>query len=156
MLDICSAPLHKPLIAQVDFRLKSLLAKVYIVYLIIILLIFKDFLITGGLGSATSAEIWSPGKKNQVCELPKLDSTRIAHSQNGLHVCGGVKGKTCSKLQNGYWSRTHSLPEKRVHHVSWETNSGIILMGGVSSPSTSTVIKGSEVKKGFGLKYDLR
>ena len=101
MLDICSAPLHKHLSAQIDFRLKSLLAKEYIVILIIILLIFKDFLITGGLGSATSAEIWSPGKKNQVCELPKLDSTRIAHSQNGLHVCGGVKGKTREVIWKG-------------------------------------------------------
>ena len=74
---------------------------------------------------------------------------------------------SCSTLVAGVWTPTHTLQVLRSSHLSWETEGGILLLGGwargarqttellssASSTSTATV---SHSKSHFALPYDTR
>ena len=122
-------------------------------------------LITGGSGSSSttlrSAEIYNPLTKTS-CSLPQLPENRYGHTQDGELACGGGAdpGTTCVKWSpvSGTWTKSHTLRQKRLSHVSWATSSGVYLIGGFYSTRTSEKVKldGSVVYGGFGLKYDTK
>ena len=116
-------------------------------------------LITGGWNSAAlkSAEIYNPVTKTS-CSVPKLPESRYEHRDEGGLICGGYGAKTsCVKWSPafGTWTQSHTLREDRYHHVSWATASGVYLIGGRDSKSTSEKVKlDGSVEEGFVLKYD--
>ena len=102
------------------------------------------------------------------CWLPDLPEGRWSHSQSGLVICGGGYKKTlrsCSTLVAGVWTPSHTLQQQRSSHLSWETEGGIILLGGrdrgarqttelLSSASSTTTLSHSQSH--FALPYDTR
>ena len=131
--------------------------------------IFSDdvVLITGGADGADrfSSEMYDPFTKTS-CSLPQLPDARGGHSQNAGLTCGGgykapASATTCVKWNpaSGTWKKSHTLKEGRTGHVSWETPSGVYLLGGDSSNTKRTsakVNKDSSVEQSFSLKYDAR
>ena len=119
-------------------------------------------LITGGT-DRKSAEIYNPATKAS-CSLPLFSEVRVGHSQNGGLTCGGgVSGSsaltTCVKWNStsGTWDQFDwKLKEPRIFHVSWETESGVYLMGGGSSPKTSERVTEDGSELSFDRKYDAR
>ena len=98
------------------------------------------------------------------CWLPSLPEGRWSHSQSGLVLCGGGAGEetraSCSALVAGAWLPSHTLQLQRWNHLSWETEGGILLLGGwdsgagrttelLSPASSTTTIK-------FALPYETR
>ena len=61
------------------------------------------------------------------------------HTQNGLIMCGGAEDKLgCYTLTpDGVWQKTHTLINERVHHVSWEMENGVLLIGGAINPDNT-------------------
>ena len=111
-------------------------------------------LITGGLGLAhdvlTSAEIFNP-VTNTSCSLPHLPrgNGRDKFSQDGGLACGGGESTQtatesgCVRWSpvSGTWTHSNSLWQMRIDHVSWATASGVWIMGGTYSSSTSEKMK---------------
>ena len=126
------------------------------------IIIFLAILITGGYkwGSSymNTAEIYLPSN-NTSCKLPELPKGRSWHTQDGPWACGGGEynstQRTCDKWGQGSWTRSHSLSVERYGHVSWATSSGVYLMGGENSGTTSELVKeDGTVDDGFPLIYD--
>ena len=118
--------------------------------------IFQVVLITGGTGRKTP-EIYNPATKAR-CSLPQFSEERTGHTQNGALTCAGAGGiKNCVKWSpvSGTWNQSHTLREARRAHVSWETASGVYLMGGydtaVRRTSEKVNIDGSVVES-FNLR----
>ena len=127
-------------------------------------MVISAILITGGLRDAqrlTSAEIYNPGTKTS-CSLPQLPAVRYDHSQEGGLTCGGggiAERTTCVKWSpaSGTWVQSHTLRQRRYGHVSWATDSGVYLIGGVDSLKTSEKVKvDGSVVESFSLKYYTR
>ena len=74
-----------------------------------------------------------------VSELVYFDDFPQEHTQNGLMLCGGGEDKLgCYSLTpEGAWLKTHDLIKERVHHVSWETEDGVLLIGGARNPENT-------------------
>ena len=88
---------------------------------------------------------------------------RTGHSQNGGLTCGGgVDGSSaltnCVKWNptSGTWDLFAELTEPRRAHVSWETASGVYLMGGQFSPMTSEKVTKDGSERSFDMIYDTR
>ena len=94
---------------------------------------------TGGQGAEESAEVIL--EDGSTCTLPDLPPPgRYRHSATGLTLCGGYDEDTpttCSTF-TGQWETSHQLGVTRNHHVSWDSPSGIILMGGGDSEAEYT------------------
>ena len=76
----------------------------------------------------SSVEVYIPAN-GESCSLPSLPDSRASHTMNGLIICGGWDTLTsCICFSSGQWITSHSLHEKRRDHLSWETNSSILLM----------------------------
>ena len=87
---------------------------------------------TGGFGAEESAEVIL--EDGTTCTLPDLPPPgRALHSATGLTQCGGDGDDdtrtTCSTF-TGQWETSHQLGVPRWMHMSWESPSGIILLGG--------------------------
>ena len=129
----------------------------------IVCLFISVVLITGGMGGHNpdrwSSEIYNP-VTNTSCSLSHSHSPDVEHehSQDGDLACGGYPSKTsCLKWSpaSGTWTKSHTLRQKRMNHVSWATASGVYLIGGMISPNTSEKVKlDGSVEEGFDLKYD--
>jgi len=107
-----------------------------------------------------SAELYNPVTKVS-CSLPQFPESRYKHTLNGNLVCGGGGDDStltsCDTWSNGAWTRTHNLRDKREFHVSWSTPSGVYLLGGTFSNTTSEIVKeDGSVEEGFDLKYETR
>ena len=85
--------------------------------------------------------------------------------QNGKYKCGGAHQgndettNTCVQWnpQSGTWTKSHDLIQPRQIHVTWVTASGVYLIGGWNSPTTTEIINdGGQVREGFSLKYMTR
>ena len=120
---------------------------------------FAGILISGGKGTETSVEVYSPGV-NYHCVLSSLPDRRGGHTSDGMTLCGGVRSsKTCITFSSGKWVTSHALTEKRVGHTSWynKEEGKIILMGGGDSVTgTTTEIiteEGEDGVPGFPMKY---
>ena len=121
-------------------------------------------MITGGRNNfrLKSAEVFNPVTKTS-CSIPQLPEGRYYHSQEQGLVCGGGYpdpiGTTCVKWSpaSGTWNQSHTLLVKRFAHVSWVTASGVYLIGGEWSRTTSEKVKmDGSVEEGFSVKYDIR
>ena len=108
-------------------------------------------LISGGSdneGSLQSVEIYNPAT-NTGCSLPQLPETRAYHTQDGGLACGGIGNgmgsgyETCVKWssESGSWTQSHTLREDRYSHVSWKTEDGVYLMGGLASQNKTILVK---------------
>ena len=77
-------------------------------------------------------------------------------------ICGGLWPSTslnCLKLNEagaGWQGFSKELKEQRISSVSWDSPSGIILMGGFHSGDTTEVVTSTETRYSFNLKYDVR
>ena len=119
-------------------------------------------LLTGAseLLNSKSAEIYNP-VTNTSCSLPQFPENRYYHSQDGGLTCGGglnATETTCVKWNpdSGTWTKSHTLRQKRLGHVSWATASGVYLMGGmwdVNSTTSEKVKLDGSVEDGFSMKY---
>jgi len=116
-------------------------------------------LVTGGLGTETSAEVLFTNGSS-VCELPLMPQSKYYHTQSSLAACGGVYSDTrrnCIKFEAGSWTTlTDNLVEQRYHHSSWVTPDGdILLIGGDYSRTTTEIVyqNGTSIRS-FDLKYD--
>ena len=103
-------------------------------------------IVTGGAPSntaGTSVELLhSDG--SPWCSLPDLPEYRLKHTQTGLEACGGCcksAYSTCVRLEAGSWAQSHQLVEKkRIHHSSWASPAGTLLIGGVYSKKTTELL----------------
>ena len=102
-----------------------------------------------------SAEVFLPGTGSSCLVSASLVLDRFWHSQDGLLACGGT---TCEHFSpaTGSWALTgHTLQQERQSHVSWSVEEGTILMGGVSSGTTSEIVKhDGTTERTFELQYD--
>ena len=118
----------------------------------------EGILITGGEGSETSVEVIF--SNSIVCTLPSLPDNRNRHSQSGLTACGGKDTHardTCTTFSNGAWTTSHNLDPARKNHVSWNSPSGLMLLGGgFSSERTTSLLSTTtfSVSAQFELPYD--
>ena len=129
----------------------------------VILLSAEGIIITGGGGGSagiTSVEVLL--RNDTLCTLPPLPEGRSRHSQSGLTACGG-KGHgspalTCTTLSNGAWTTSHNLDPARRNHISWNSPSGLMLLGGGYSKGTTSLLSSSSssVSDQFELPYDTR
>ena len=68
-----------------------------------------------------------------------MPSTRKEHSQDGLVMCGGKEDKTaCQTLTEDGWIKSHDLIKQRVQHSSWQTEQGLLLIGGAAGNQLNT------------------
>ena len=112
-------------------------------------------LLSGGSSTSTSVEVYVPST-GQSCSLPPLPDGRWLHTMDSLYTCGGVSTPTsCLHFSYGQWTTSHSLLEERVDHSSWQTEQGLVLMGGWSSSTTSEIVPtdGEQGVAGFAMKY---
>ena len=105
-------------------------------------------LVTGGYNTVSenvlaSVEVLSAVGTPLPCTLPPLPTSREDHTQDGLLSCGGYyTTTTCVKfsaLAEG-WVVTHKLLQPRAYHSSWMSPAGLVLMGGVNSPTTRELL----------------
>ena len=122
---------------------------------------FSAILITGGLYTDDSAEVFLPSTSTS-CQLPGLVLERDGHTQDNLLLCGGGYGSdaltSCEEFSPapGTWARTsHTLQHQRASHVSWSVEEGTLLMGGSIYGTTSEIAKhDGTTETSFDLKYD--
>ena len=89
-------------------------------------------LVTGGFAAEETAEVIL--EDGSTCTLPDLPPPgRRQHSATGLTLCGGLGDEdtwtTCSTF-TGQWETSHQLGVDRMDHVSWDSPSGIVIIGG--------------------------
>jgi len=116
--------------------------------------------VSGGMGdeydTLESVEVFDP-HTGLSCSLSTLPERRYRHTMDTSYICGGEsRGDTnCLHLVNGQWTEGNTLVEKRREHCSWETEDGILLMGGFDSPTTSEIVNidGGQGGPAFDLKY---
>ena len=123
----------------------------------IILISMLGLLLAGGYGAETSVEVFSPST-GQSCMLPSLPDQRYDHTANNLLLCGGehaFTGTTCLTFSSGKWFTSHTLVEERSGHTSWQTEQGVVLMGGWYSPYTSDILDmaGDHWEASFAMRY---
>ena len=79
---------------------------------------------------------------------------------DSLVICGGyyASATTCLSFSSGQWIISHILAEGRDAHSSWQTEQGLVLMGGYDSPISSEVVPraGEQGGPGFAMQYDTR
>ena len=114
-------------------------------------------LVTGGW-DLTSSEVLS-ATGTPLCTLPPLYNRRYGHTQDGLLTCGGEYNPyTCDQLsaRTGGWVVSHNLLEYRAYHSSWISPAGLVLMGGVNSPTTTELLSSSDSTSSysFNLEYE--
>ena len=134
---------------------------------------YPGIAVSGGDGDAgTTAEVFVPST-GQSCSLPTLPDDRWYHTMDSKYICGGRYNQTsCIHLDagniiiysvivliyiicSGKWTISHNLLQNRYYHCSWETEHGLLLMGGVYSPTTSEIVPtdGGEGGPSFAMKY---
>jgi hypothetical protein len=78
---------------------------------------------------------------------------------DSLLICGGydysTAATTCLSFTSGQWITSHTLVEKRYAHTSWQTEQGLVLLGGVYSPDTSEIVAtaGGQGGPSFAMQY---
>ena len=124
-----------------------------------ILLSAEAIIITGGEDTAgTSVEVIL--SNSTLCTLPPMPEWRHDHSQSGLTACGGHGSPTvvdtCTTLSGGAWATSQNLNPRRMNHVSWNSPSGLMLLGGHYSKRTTALLSttSSSSSAQFELLYD--
>ena len=126
--------------------------------------ISEAILITGGVGTAQSAEIFLPWQ-NSTCKLPPLPDERANHVQSGDTLCGGYGSSTwrsCLKwsVQQGDWvTLPLTLTNRRQDSSVWRVSQdSLVIMGGTGltgAQDTSETVSsdGDSTSITFKLKY---
>ena len=116
---------------------------------------------SGGMSNSSglSAEVYLPSS-GERCELPRLTGQpRDSHGMVGLTVCGGYHQETsssCLSLEGRVWDLRAELLQPRWLHSVWESPSGLVLLGGYSSPRTTERIgEDGRSTYTFPLEYDV-
>jgi len=124
----------------------------------------EGILISGGASSSSSAsvEVFFP-LTSQSCSFPSLpDGGRHHHTMESFLVCGGgdfdYSFSTCVTFDSGEWATSHTLVEWRFGHSSWQTDQGVILMGGWDSRDTSEIVPmtAEQGELAFALEHSTR
>ena len=113
-------------------------------------------ILSGGDGARTSVEVFVPST-GLSCSLPALPDERYEHTMDSLLICGGYgsSATTCLSFTSGQWITSHNLVEERYYHTSWQTEQGLVLMGGVHSLDTSEIVAtaGGQGGPSFAMQY---
>ena len=123
-----------------------------------IYLLFPAIIVTGTyFGNSRSVEALREDGSS-LCTLPDLPNNYYYHTQSGLVTCGGGTSSirtSCIRLIDGKWLQSNTLIHGRYLHTSWTSPMGIVLMGGMSSDTTTELLTddGQSVEL-FPLKYD--
>ena len=135
----------------------------YYWYCLIILLSAAagGIIVTGGGGIDAGSSVEVILSNGSLCTLPSLPGARNRHSQSGLTACGGQDSTaqdTCTTFSNGAWTTSHHLDPFRKSHVSWNSPSGLMLLGGASSMQTTSLLSSttSSVSDQFELLYNTK
>ena len=135
----------------------------YYWYCLIILLSAAagGIIVTGGGGIDAGSSVEIILSNGSLCTLPSLPGARNRHSQSGLTACGGQYSQaqdTCTTFSSGAWATSHNLNPFRKHHVSWNSPSGLMLLGGASSMQTTSLLSSttSSVSDQFELLYNTK
>ena len=130
------------------------------------LYIMLKVLLTGLAGiliaSYNQAEMFIPSTK-ETFSLPAIPgSPRVWHTLTGTVLCGGVypgTPKSCLELtQTGYGWQPYStaLHEYRMAHSTWDSPSGIFLLGGYYSGDSTELVTSTGSTSQFSLNYKIR
>ena len=116
-------------------------------------------IVTGGGGIDAGSSVEVILSNGSLCTLPSLPGARNRHSQSGLTACGGQDSTaqdTCTTFSNGAWTTSHHLDPFRKSHVSWNSPSGLMLLGGNYSPRTTALLSttSSSSSAHFDLPYN--
>ena len=119
----------------------------------------SGIVLSGGYGALTSVEVIDPST-GQSCSLPSLPEERQSHTMDGLLICGGYRPSdtTCLSFSSGGWITSNTLVERRYRHTSWQTDKGVVLMGGIHSDTTSEIVPmdGEQGVSSFYLRHETR
>ena len=118
-------------------------------------------IVSGGHSSLSVELLLGDGSS---CWLPSLPAQRSRHSQSGLVICGGGSEAatlaSCTTLEAGVWTSSHSLQQQRRDHPSWQTEEGILLLGGFDTGARRTTelltSTSSSTTEQYRLSYDTR
>ena len=107
----------------------------------------------------SSVEVILPSERR--CTLPSLPMSRSFHTQSGLTACGGFGEllqwettlRSCVTFVAGVWKRSHTLANKRLFHVAWQSPAGILLIGGTEQTSELLSATTSTTSLGFDMPY---
>ena len=116
-------------------------------------------IIAGGFGGLADVEVFVPST-GLSCSLPALPDERYGHTMDSLLICGGydysTTDTTCLSFTSGQWITSHTLADERYHHSSWQTDQGLVLMGGIASPGTSEIVStaGNHGGPSFAMQYN--
>ena len=115
--------------------------------------------VVGGSGPAGySAEILH-ADGTSWCSKMLFSKPQYYHTMSGMTVCGGLFIKNeCWSVHNitwGTWPGSVSLRNRRQYHSSWNTNDGIVLMGGGYSKSTSELVTNGVSQDYFDLEHEI-
>jgi len=105
----------------------------------------EGIILSGGGFFTRSVEVFSP-QNGSSCFLPSLPDDRAYHAMESLLICGGsgeLAKDTCISLQGGEWVTSHNMVERRAGHSSWETEEGVLLIGG--GTETGSIHNTSEI-----------
>jgi len=113
----------------------------------------EGIIISGGSGNLASVEVFDPSS-GLSCSLPALPNDRWGHTMNSLLICGGG-GTNCLSFTSGQWITSHNLLGKRYGHTSWQTEQGLVLMGGGINSDTSEIVPtdGGQGGPSFAMQY---
>ena len=128
---------------------------------------YLGIIVSGGLSSLSVELLLGDGSS---CWLPSLPARRSGHSQSGLVICGGgseyLPGgeaatlTSCTTLEAGVWTTSHSLQQQRRDHLSWQTEGGILLLGGFDTGARRTTelltSTSSSTTEQYRLSYETR
>ena len=114
-------------------------------------------ILSGGNGAKTSVEVFVPST-GLSCSLPALPDQRYDHTMDSLLICGGYDDSspsTCLTFTSGQWVTSHTLLERWCTHTSWQTEQGLVVMGGLYRPYTSEIVATPGVQGGpsFDMQY---
>ena len=123
-----------------------------------IYILFLAIIITGDSGGNSRSVEAVREDGSSLCTLPDLPNDNYRHTQSGLVTCGGPSSSirtSCIRLIDGKWLQSNTLIHGRYLHTSWTSPMGIVLMGGMSSDTTTELLTddGQSVEL-FSLKYD--
>jgi len=111
-------------------------------------------MVSGGSGAYTSVEVFVPST-GLSCSLPDLPDEKQYHTMDSLIICGGTERQyttrtTCLSFTSGQWITSHTLVTERYGHSSWQTEQGVVLMGGKVSPDSSEFVAAEERGSSLG------
>jgi hypothetical protein len=123
----------------------------------LIIISMPGIIISGGTDAGQSVEVFVPST-GLSCSLPALPDYRNGHTMDSLLICGGYGSSsdtTCLSFTSGQWITSHTLVEQRYAHISWQTEQGLVLMGGDYSPYTSEIVAtaGGQGGPSFAMQY---